>query len=184
LEFLTLAAPSQVAESAESEVEVSFLIGLNSCWKVESLGVAVNGDVVEIDGNGIFPGYDPEHPISCLTSPRYGLRTLIIPGLPPGEYVVRAGDLQTTLEVAGDTTGPPARFTGRVRFRTPDDGCEGIDQAYLVVVLSELPAGLLPHVEYLVHGDISRDPVCGVVDPAVIEKIDHFVVVREVLPVE
>jgi len=175
LEFESLAVPAEIGPADSPVVDVSFLVGPNACWDLESIRVRREGNVLHVEGSARNPSPDGH----CAQVVVHGRRSLALPPLPAGEYVVRAGELYQNVTVTLQTTGAKDRFVYLGAVRPDGAGCDLAGHSRLQVAFSALPVVPDPG-DHLVRGEITGADPCLYADTGA--TIDYFVTVDEVLP--
>jgi len=116
----------------------------------------VRGDTIQITGegrqlNGMFP---------CVICNEY--RTLPLPSLEEGLYILSAGVVRDTLEVAPSDTSPVRRIAANGGLYPSDrEGCVQFHSGERNIALSGVPDSLIGPGRFLVHmRELDEDP-CG-----------------------
>jgi hypothetical protein len=174
LRFSALRFPSPIAAADSTTFETGFFVGPNTCWAVEKLEVAREGNTIRVSGLAVerTDGHD------CGTTARYATRVLPLPRLDPGIYLLRAGDLQDTLVVSAEPDSSSRRFVARGFLYPNGEECLDLAAPPYRIGLAARPDSI-PLGETLVWGmEIDEDP-CGRPMPGL---CDFFASVRRIAP--
>ena len=177
LDFVSLAVPAEVGPADAPMLEVSFLLGTDACWDLEGIRVRRDGNVLHVEGSARNPNEGDD----CAEVLAYGTRSLPLPLLAAGEYVMRAGELFQNVTVTLTPTGAKDRFVYLGTVQPDDAGCDLAGHSKLSVAFSGLPDSL-GSATYLVRGEITGADPCLLADDPSGRPIDYFVTVDEVLP--
>jgi len=174
LRFSVLRFSSPIAPADSLTIETGFYVGPNTCWAVEKLEVAREGNTIRVSGLAVerTNGHD------CGTMPREATRVLPLPRLDPGIYLLWAGDLQDTLTVSAEPDSSSRRFVARGFLDPNGEECLDLAAPPFRIGLAARPDSI-PLGEILVWGEeIDEDP-CGRPMPGL---CDFFASVRRIAP--
>jgi hypothetical protein len=174
LAFTTLRFATPIAAYEDSvEIEVGYLVGTNSCWGVERIGIDRSGNTIHVSGTAVFRQGDWD----CADVVHFARSTLFLPPVEPGSYLLRACSLTDTVRVLDQPAEATQRAVLKGRVYREEGSCGSIDSPPGRVGLSALPDSI-PGGALIVWADeLGSDP-CGLDFP---EMYAFFASVRRLI---
>ena len=106
LDFGYFVHPGALDAGSPGEVRAGVYVGGSSCWHLGGSSVARQGNRLILSGYAVREA----GPSICPLRREYAVLDFTIPALEAGRYVIEAGDLADTLEVASPAPRPAGKF--------------------------------------------------------------------------
>ena len=176
--FEAVRAPKAFRAMEPQLVEVSMVVGPSGCWRLSSLNVHHAAGVLEISGLATNPN-DPDRP--CTGAVVKVTRSIDLPPLPAGAYLLRAGSLELDVEVT-ETSGSAEEQFVYIGYAQVWGTCALVYPGSSYGVLTGLPVDLPWSSEYFARGALVEDSSCTI--PGDPEDLQFIVAVDEICPIE